>query len=489
MQQVCFIKQDYDRTVKPFWNDACHNLSDNLFLPYADNNKTNFTIHYLSSFIRKLTPVYTSHFPLSFKSYTLYVPDVIVKAVKKIRFYFNSSKQKTQYEQMMVVARRAYNLTVDMCNNGKYIDESGKSIDLRIPVRNKVREEINGSDTVFDANVCDQAVLEAIGDFIKVCNSNKKKKSKVSQAFNHSSYSKLGFKSRKYKKQTFTHPRMGKKGVCFDSLGKIKVTEKLPDECYGKNVKVTMDHGRWFICVQKHIVVKGNHLGCAESQGQDKMVAEKEVRVIALDPGSRTFVTGFNEHEVMVYGKDYSVKCLLPLAKKMRRLYSLREKLSQHKLYKKELSDNPQWIKDRLRYIEKNLNRLACKRQDRVNHLHRTVAYSIVRNYDVIYLPEYETKPMVKTKGRKIGRKAVHDMLSLSHYKFKEFLLWTAKKYGKEVIIVNESYTSKTQSWNGVVNEKLGSSRTMKDGTRIIDRDINGARNIYLKHVSQLTNN
>ncbi|EEV8378115.1 hypothetical protein EHV86_005705, partial [Escherichia coli] len=103
------------------------------------------------------------HFPLSFKSYTLSVNDVIVKAVKKIRFYFNSSKQKTQYEQMMMVARRAYNLNVDMCNNGLYSDEKGKSVDLRIPVRNKVREEINGSDTVFDANVCDQAVLEAIG--------------------------------------------------------------------------------------------------------------------------------------------------------------------------------------------------------------------------------------------------------------------------------------------------------------------------------------
>lgn len=49
MQQICFIKQDYDRTVKPFWNDTCKNLSDNLFLPYDDNKKPNFTIHYLSS--------------------------------------------------------------------------------------------------------------------------------------------------------------------------------------------------------------------------------------------------------------------------------------------------------------------------------------------------------------------------------------------------------------------------------------------------------
>ena len=126
MQQVCFIKQDYERTVKPFWNDACKKLSDNLFLPYADNNKTNFTSHYLSSFIRKLTPVYTSHFPLSFKSHVISSPDVIVKAVKKIRFYFNSPEQKTQYEQMMMVARRAYNLTVDMCNNGQYIDDEKK---------------------------------------------------------------------------------------------------------------------------------------------------------------------------------------------------------------------------------------------------------------------------------------------------------------------------------------------------------------------------
>lgn len=482
MQQVCFIKQEYDRAVKPFWNDACKKLSDNLFLPYNDNNKTNFTIHYLSSFIRKLTPVYTSHFPLSFKSYAISSSDVIVKAVKKIRFYFNSSEQKTKYEQMMMVARRAYNLTVDMCNNGKYIDEKNKPVDLRIPVRTIVRKECIESGTVFDVNVCDQSVRIAKSKFITVCKDNKKKKNNLTR---NTSFSQLGFRSRKDKKQTFSHPRMGKDGaVCIKSLGKIRLTEKLPDECYGKNVDVTMDHGRWFISVQKNIVVKGNHLGCAESQGQNKMVAEKEVKVIALDPGSRTFITGFNEHEVMVYGKDYSVKCLLPLAKKMRKLYSLREKLSQHKLYKTNLSDNPQWIKNKLRYIEKNLNRLACKRQDRVNHLHRTVAYDIVRNYDVIYLPEYETKPMVKTKGRKIGRKAVHDMLSLSHYVFKEYLLWTAKKYGKKVIIVNESYTSKTQSWNGVINEKLGSSRTMKDGTRIIDRDINGARNIYLKHIS-----
>ena len=178
MQQICFIRQDYERTVKPFWNDACHNLSDNLFLPHTDNNIPNFNSHYLSSLIRKLTPVYTSYFPLTFKSHTLSVPDVIVKAVKKIRFYFNSPEQKTKYEQMITVARRAYNLTVDMCNNGKYIDEKNKPVDLRIPIRTIVRKECIESGTVFDVNVCDQAVRIAKSKFITVCKDNKNKKKK-----------------------------------------------------------------------------------------------------------------------------------------------------------------------------------------------------------------------------------------------------------------------------------------------------------------------
>ena len=63
-------------------------------------------------------------------------------------------------------------------------------------------------------------------------------------------------------------------------------------------------------------------------------------------------------------------------------------------------------------------------------------------------------------------------------------LLWLAKKYGKKVIIVNESYTSKTRSWHGIIDENLGSSKTIKEQDIIVDRDINGARGIYLKHVA-----
>ncbi|WP_422474294.1 zinc ribbon domain-containing protein [Endozoicomonas sp. ALB032] len=60
-------------------------------------------------------------------------------------------------------------------------------------------------------------------------------------------------------------------------------------------------------------------------------------------------------------------------------------------------------------------------------------------------------------------------------------LKWYAKKYGKHVVDCNEAYTSKTQSWNGTIDEKLGSSKIIKGEGFTVDRDINGARNVFLK--------
>lgn len=481
--QICFPDIEYDSAVKPYWNNTCHKLSENLFLPALINNKPNFTLSVIyKDIIQKILPVNkTQIFPVKFKISVERKTDIVIPAVKKIRFYFTSAEQKNKYIQMMAVARRAYNLSVDLLNNGKYLDEKGKSVDLRPGVREIVRQEANENNTVFDVNVCDQAVRMAQTDFIAVCRKNKKKKQEGAE------FSRLGFKSRKNKKQTFAHPRMGKKGmVCSKSLGEIKLTEKLPEESAGKNVDITCDHGRWFICVMKNIIIKGNMSSMSEIQGQEKDISlkNKEVKCIALDPGSRTFMTGFNENEVMQYGKDFSVNYLLPLAKKMRKLFSLRDKIKKHSLYKKEYNEKPQWMNDTLRHIEKQLYILESKRQDLTEHLHKTVAYQIVSDYDVIYLPEFFSKEMVKTKGRNINRKAVHNMLSLCHYRFKTYLLWLAKKYNKKVFIVNESYTSKTRSWNGIIDENLGSSKTIRENDLIVDRDINGARGIYLKHVS-----
>ncbi len=76
-------------------------------------------------------------------------------------------------------------------------------------------------------------------------------------------------------------------------------------------------------------------------------------------------------------------------------------------------------------------------------------------------------------------------MLDLNHYGFKLRLKWYAKKYGKQVVDCNESYTSKTRSWDGSIDKKLGSSKIIKGDGFTVDRDINGARNILLKHLTR----
>ena len=76
-------------------------------------------------------------------------------------------------------------------------------------------------------------------------------------------------------------------------------------------------------------------------------------------------------------------------------------------------------------------------------------------------------------------------MLTLSHFRFKQFLKHKANETGAIVIDVDESYTSKTVSWTGEVIETLGGGKviTAKDGTKM-DRDLNGARGIFIKNIS-----
>ena len=72
-------------------------------------------------------------------------------------------------------------------------------------------------------------------------------------------------------------------------------------------------------------------------------------------------------------------------------------------------------------------------------------------------------------------------MLNLNFYQFSQRLIAKAEVLGKQVIRMSEAYTSKTVSWTGGVNDKLGSSKVVKSGTVRMDRDINGARGIFLK--------
>ena len=155
--------------------------------------------------------------------------------------------------------------------------------------------------------------------------------------------------------------------------------------------------------------------------------------------------------------------------------YKLIFELDKAQIQKKELKQK----------VNKLIHKARSKRDDLVNDLHKRVAYDLVQKYDLILLPTFEVSKMVikkddKDRKRKIRKKTVRSMISLSHYKFKVYLKYLAFKYGKLVLDVNESYTSKTL-WDGSIKNNLGGSKNIIYKNIKVDRDVHGARNILLR--------
>lgn len=125
---------------------------------------------------------------------------------------------------------------------------------------------------------------------------------------------------------------------------------------------------------------------------------------------------------------------------------------------------------------------LWCRIKNLVTELHwKTINY-LIRNYDVIILPDFRVSQMVR--GRKLGKMTKRLMMMYSFYSFKERLDWKCRTHGKKLIIVDESFTSRTCGNCGVLNNIKGlETFNCKQCNISIDRDINGSRNIFIKNV------
>ena len=384
--------------------------------------------------------------------------DKKVIASKKIRFYPENSKA---YHQALILYRRAYNLAVAIYLKNEHIGEDGKFKNLRPEIREQCKQEQEEKGAIYNSIIVDNGVLQALKTFKAVIAKNKKLKG------SKSGFASLKFKSRKGTKHSFSMDRMPKGlNPAIRALGKIHLTEYIPQEAINKSCIITYDKGRWFIQVQQHIKIN------AEIQG--------DVKCIAIDPGVRTFATCYSDREVIIAGDDFAKEKLFPLMKKVDRL------LSKRKLIENTKKIEEKWYQEKIRGINRKLDRLKSKKDDLLLDLHNRLAFDLVQKYDVIFLPTFETKKMSKKQARRIRRRTTREMLSLGHYNFKLRIKWYAKKYGKHVVDCNESYTSKTCSWSGEIDNKLGGRKIIRDNKFIVDRDVNGARGILLKQLTKV---
>jgi putative transposase len=261
---------------------------------------------------------------------------------------------------------------------------------------------------------------------------------------------KCKFRSRKDTKQSLYIPKTAIKdcGIYYTILGQSKLKEALPKDF--SDGRLTLAYGEYYVIISEEV---------------QPSLADNQGRVVALDPGVRTFMTFFSEQSYGWLGNDSNL-CIQKICFKLDKLIS-------------KMSKAPSAQKRRFR---KAANRLKAKIQHMVKELHHKTAKFLVNQFDVILLPSFETSQMVSKSRRKIRSKTVRQMLTLSHYQFKKHLEWKAWESGKVALtMVNEAYTSKTVSWTGEV-KKIGGSRIIKDadGNRM-NRDLNGARGIFLR--------
>ncbi len=184
--------------------------------------------------------------------------------------------------------------------------------------------------------------------------------------------------------------------------------------------------------------------------------------IVALDPGVRTFQTYFSQNECGTIGDNANIK--------IRKINEKIDKLEGLKASSKAKT-------------KVNLNRrcllLRSKITNKVNDLHWKTASFLTRRYKVIFLPNFRVKQMcMKSPNKKTNR----EMCNLAHYKFKERIKYKAQLNNCIVIDCCESFTSKTCTKCGVFNN-VGSKKIYKCETcnSEIDRDLNGARNIFIR--------
>lgn len=198
-------------------------------------------------------------------------------------------------------------------------------------------------------------------------------------------------------------------------------------------------------------------------------------RMIALDPGIRTFVTGYDPSgQVVEWGKH-------DIGRIYRLCYAV-DDLQSRWTADPTVRHHKRWK------MKRAAMRLRKKIRSLVDEFHRKLAKWLCESYALVLLPTFEVSQMMPRGQRRIGSKTARAMATWSHSRFKQRLLDKTREYpGCGVILVNEAYTSKTCGNCGRLHQGLGGSKQFHCPSCgfEIGRDHNGARNIYLRYMSE----
>ena len=205
---------------------------------------------------------------------------------------------------------------------------------------------------------------------------------------------------------------------------------------------------------------------------------------IALDPGVRTFQVGFKTDGSFVEYGSKSVSKLYSLGLKMDELKS---KIDKHQKDRYNSKKERIQYKNQRRKWRIQMRRLGYRIKKLKNEAHWKIARDLTKNNKNILISKFRVSGMIQKGKRKIHSETVRKMLHWSHFEFRQKLKTKAEELNSIVHEVSEHYTSKTCGGCGKINWKLGSKKWFHCNhcNFEIDRDFNGARNIFLMNFKE----
>jgi len=185
----------------------------------------------------------------------------------------------------------------------------------------------------------------------------------------------------------------------------------------------------------------------------------------AIDPGVRTFMTLYSPTPGECYKiGDGDISRVFRLCKHLDTLSSKRGSK-----------------------VRKAKFRLSQKIKNIVTEVHCKSVNFLLRNFKNIIIPPFNVSQMIKRGHRKLSKKSVRQMLGWRHFGFRQRLIENAKLANVQIYVKGEEYTSKTCTHCRFLKQDLRGAKVYKcqDCSLKVDRDVNGARNIFLKNVLQ----
>jgi putative transposase len=184
----------------------------------------------------------------------------------------------------------------------------------------------------------------------------------------------------------------------------------------------------------------------------------KKQKIISLDAGHKTFLTGLSNNHIIEIGNKIDKK----IKKKLLKIDNIKKNK----------------IENKKKYLLKHEKDLS----NYINNLHWQTANYLTKNYNHILLGNYSTKGMVESKNSQRMNKRIGS--SIKFYQFRTKLKYKCLTRGCKFGLIDEYNTTKACSNCGILNN-IGSSREYKckNCLSLYNRDINSTKNILLRSI------